>query len=47
MVHLFGLTEVGKGEKEKYSWEKKLLSQLGNEPLPFAWDASALTTEPS
>ena len=42
----FGLTEVGKGEKEKYLWEKKLLSHLGFEPLPFVWEASALTTEP-
>ena len=42
-----------KGKKEKYLWEKKLMPQLGNEPLPFACEAkhfaceaSALTTEP-
>ena len=35
-----------KGNKEKYLWEKKLMPQLGNEPLPFACEESALTTEP-
>ena len=42
MVHLFGLTEVGKGEKEKYLWEKKPVTTGG----ALAWEASVLTTEP-
>ena len=33
--------------ERKYLWEKKLVPQLGIEPLPFACEASALTTEPS
>ena len=33
-------------EDRKYLWGKKALPQLGIEPLPFACEASALTTEP-
>ena len=40
-VQFYLLTEVGKGR-----WEKKLVPQLGIETLPFACEASALTTEP-
>ena len=36
-----------KGKIEKDLWEKKARPQLGIEPLPFASEASALTTEPS
>ena len=36
-----------KGKIENTCWKKKLVPQLGIEPLPFACEASALTTEPS
>ena len=37
---------LGKGRRNNF-WEKKLVPQLGIEPLPFACEASAITTEPS
>ena len=36
-----------KGKIEKTCGKKKLVPQLGIEPLPFTSEASALTTEPS
>ena len=34
-------------EDRKYLWEKKLVPELGIEPLPFGCEASALTIDPS
>ena len=36
-----------KGKIENTCWKKRLVPQLGIEPLPFACEVSALTTEPS
>ena len=41
----FGRTEAGKGRKKNTCGKKKLMPQLGNEPLPFACEESVLTTE--
>ena len=38
---------LSRGKIENTCWKKKLVPQLGIEPLPFACEASALTTEPS
>ena len=38
----FGRTEVGKGRNKNTCGKKT----YGNEPLPFACEESALTTEP-
>ena len=34
-----------KGKIENTCWKKKLVPQVGIEPLPFACEASALTTD--
>ena len=41
------LDGVWKGKIKILVWKEKLVPQVGFEPLPFACEASALTTEPS
>ena len=47
MDGLFNYLLHGGWKIENTCGNKKLVPQLGIEPLPFACEASALTTEPS